>query len=167
MKLYTLLFRLIITLFFIKDYASAQHAAVSSGGNAAGSGGSVNFTAGQLFCATFPGPDGSVVQGVQQPFEISVLTELADNPGGSLRCNLFPNPASDYLTLQVDNPADNLKACLYDIPGNLLAERDITASETRIEIASYPAAAYVLKVLRRGEAGTREQMLKSFRIIKH
>ncbi|MEE4177590.1 MAG: hypothetical protein V2I46_08780, partial [Bacteroides sp.] len=47
-----------------------QEAVVPAGGNATGSGGSVSYTAGQVFYLIHSGPSGSVSQGVQQPYEI-------------------------------------------------------------------------------------------------
>lgn len=44
----------------------------ATGGNATGSGGSVSYTAGQATYQTSEGTTGTVAQGVQQPYEISM-----------------------------------------------------------------------------------------------
>jgi len=46
----------------------------STGGNATGSGGSVSYTVGQITYRTFSGTNGSIAEGVQQTYEISVVT---------------------------------------------------------------------------------------------
>jgi hypothetical protein len=49
-----------------------QNTISSAGGNAKGSGGSASFTVGQIFYTKLSGTNGSVVQGIQQPYEISI-----------------------------------------------------------------------------------------------
>ena len=54
----------------------AQTAIIASGGNASGSGGSMSFSVGQIVYNTNSGTNASVAEGVQQPYEISVFTEI-------------------------------------------------------------------------------------------
>ncbi len=51
----------------------AQTSVNATGGNASGSGGSASYSVGQVVYTTHTGTNGSVAQGVQQPFEISVV----------------------------------------------------------------------------------------------
>ncbi len=63
--------QLLLTLFILcyPVYSiSAQEVISASGGNATGSGGSVSYSVGQLFFMTHTGADGSVAEGVQQPY---------------------------------------------------------------------------------------------------
>ncbi|MCB0409870.1 MAG: hypothetical protein KDD29_06595, partial [Flavobacteriales bacterium] len=50
----------------------AQENTVSSGGDALGVGGSASYSVGQVVYTTHTGVNGSIAQGVQQPYEISV-----------------------------------------------------------------------------------------------
>jgi hypothetical protein len=56
----------------------AQEVIPAVGGNASGSGGSVSYSVGQVAYQTHTGTNGSVVEGVQQPYEISVLTAIEE-----------------------------------------------------------------------------------------
>ena len=56
----------------------AQQATTASGGDASGSGGSVAHSVGQTVYTTNTGSNGSVAQGVEQPYEISITTGLAE-----------------------------------------------------------------------------------------
>ena len=56
----------------------AQESVNATGGNALGSGGSVSYSVGQLTYQTHVGTNGSVAEGVQQPFEISVVTGIKE-----------------------------------------------------------------------------------------
>jgi hypothetical protein len=50
---------------------NAQETISPGGGNATGSGGSVSYTIGQVAYGAFSGTTGSVIQGIQQPYDIS------------------------------------------------------------------------------------------------
>ncbi len=52
----------------------AQTSVNATGGNASGSGGSASYSAGQVVYTTHTGANGSVAEGVQQPFETLQIT---------------------------------------------------------------------------------------------
>jgi hypothetical protein len=68
----------------------AQSTIPATGGNAAGNGGSVSYTVGQIVYTTVSGTNGSVAQGVQQPYEISVVTGI-ENKEINLSCSIYSN----------------------------------------------------------------------------
>ena len=80
----------------------AQEAIPASGSIASGSGGSVSYTIGQLFFNTGTGINGSVAEGVQQPYEISVMVGIEEADGINLTSRAFPNPVTDLLILEVE-----------------------------------------------------------------
>lgn len=53
----------------------AQQTVPATGGNATGSGGTVNYTVGQAAYTTQTGSNGTITQGVQQPFEIWITVD--------------------------------------------------------------------------------------------
>jgi hypothetical protein len=140
----------------------AQESVPASGSNAAGSGGSVSYTVGQLVYSTNTGVNGSVAQGVQQAFEISTISWVEQGVGINLLCSVYPNPTNDFLTLKVaDIKTENLTYWLYSISGKLLESKKIESSETSITITSFKPATYFLKVM----DGIKE--VKIFKIIKN
>jgi hypothetical protein len=54
----------------------SQEAIPASGGDASGSGGTLSFTVGQLGYSSNSGSNGSVAEGVQQPYEISTTVGI-------------------------------------------------------------------------------------------
>ena len=62
----------------------AQTSVNATGGDASGSGGSVSYSVGQVVYTTNTGTSGSVAQGVQQPYEISVVTAIEEAKGINL-----------------------------------------------------------------------------------
>ncbi|MBN2214040.1 MAG: T9SS type A sorting domain-containing protein [Bacteroidales bacterium] len=140
----------------------AQEAIPAAGGDASGSGGSAGYSVGQIVYTTHPGTNGSVAQGVQQPYEISVISGVEEAGGLTLTILVHPNPVYDLLMLKADNyDQENLSYHLFDINGKLLENKMITANETTIAMSGFLPATYFLKITR----GCKE--VKTFEIIKH
>jgi hypothetical protein len=141
----------------------AQTAVPATGGNASGSGGTVSYSVGQVVYTTNTGgSNGTVAQGVQQPFEISVVTGLEEAKGISLSISAYPNPTTDFLNLKVENYENtNLSYQLFDIGGKLLETKKITGNQTNIVMGNLVPATYFVKVTE----GNKE--VKTFKIIKN
>lgn len=75
----------------------AQESINASGGNASGSGGSVSYSVGQATYQTHTGTNGSVVEGVQHPYEILVVTAIEEDIGITFRFRLIPTPLPIFL----------------------------------------------------------------------
>jgi hypothetical protein len=139
----------------------AQELPVTSGGESTGSGGTVSYSIGQVFYETKNGSNGSVADGVQQAYEISILTALEGTKSVNITVNAFPNPTTSDLTLTVGNlNLSTLSFQLYDIQGKLLQKEKITGTTTTIPMATFLTATYFLKVMQ----GNKE--VKTFKIIK-
>jgi hypothetical protein len=138
----------------------AQQATTASGGDASGSGGSVAYSVGQIVYTTNTGSNGSVAQGVQQPYEISITLGLLET---DIKLNLsaYPNPTTNYLMLQIDNFDKALSYQLYDISGKLLESNTVVANSTTIKMEQYATATYFLKVTQNNKE------IKTFKIIKN
>lgn len=141
--------------------AQAQQATTAAGGDASGSGGTVAYSVGQIVYTTNTGTTGSVAQGVQQAYEISIVTGLEDTQI-SLNMQAYPNPTTDYLTLNVGNfELSTLNFQLYDISGKLIESRKIISSTETIAMGNLSSATYFLKV------SNNNNEVKSFKIIKN
>ena len=142
----------------------AQTSIHATGGNASGSGGSANYSIGQVVYTTGTGTTGSVAEGVQQPYEISVATGIEEAKGISLSVTAYPNPTTGYLTLSIDASTTlsihSLSYQLYDMNGKLLQEEKITGNQTRIVLSNLVPANYFVKVIQD------DKELKTFKIIK-
>ncbi len=73
----------------------AQTSVNATGTNASGSGGTVSYSVGQVVYTTNTGASGSVAQGVQQPFEISIVTGIEEAKGINLSVSAYPNPTTE------------------------------------------------------------------------
>ena len=140
----------------------AQNAIPATGGNASGSGGSVSYSVGQIVYTKNAGTNGTAAQGVQQPYEISVVTAIEKALDISLEMVVYPNPATDYIKLRISNyDIQNLRYQLYDINGSLLQDNKVESNETSIIMSNYLPSTYFLKI------SDKNKVVKTFKIIKH
>ena len=140
----------------------AQQTFTSSDGHASGSGGTVDYSEGLVVYTTNIGIFGSVIQGVQQPFEISVVTGLEEVKGINPVLSAFPNPTTEFLILKVENYDNiNLSYQLFDMNDKLLRNNNVEGNETRIFISDLVAATYFLKIIQSNK------IVKTFKIVKN
>jgi hypothetical protein len=139
----------------------AQSTIPATGGNATGSGGSVSYTVGQIQYSTISGTNGTVVQGVQQPYEISVVTAIRNTEDINLKCLVYPNPTGGITKLVFESPDfENLRFRLFDVNGVLLQDKKVESIETEISLENLSSSAYFLKVI------SNNLEVKVFKIVK-
>ena len=140
----------------------AQESVTASGGNASGAGGTVSYSVGQVVYKTNTGSNGSEAQGVQQPYEISVIIGIEEAKYITLQCSVYPNPTNDFLVLKVENfNFSTINFQLYDINGKILMNNKPEGSVTNIAMSNLVPAIYFLKVFQ----GDKE--IKTFKVIKN
>ncbi|CAL2083027.1 T9SS type A sorting domain-containing protein [Tenacibaculum sp. 190524A02b] len=138
----------------------AQEVVTSSGGNATGEGSS-SYSIGGVVYSTHSSAEGSVTEGVQQPYEISTTlgVEIEDI---QLNLKAYPNPTINNLTLSIGNYTEkNVSYKLYTIQGRLLEAEKLKDVKTTINMESLPESAYMLSVY------SNQNLIKTFKIIKN
>jgi len=159
MKNYKMNIMAILILMFLCFQTNAQDAYLSGGGEASGTGGSSSYSIGQVIYTTNSGATGSVAQGVQQAYEVSIVSqsELVLN----MEVSVFPNPSSDLLNLELTSGLDKeVTYFLYDNTGKLLARSAVYNEITKIDLKPFPNAIYHLNVMQG------PNQVKLFKIIK-
>jgi hypothetical protein len=110
---------------------------------------------------THTGTNVSVTEGVQQPYEISVVTAIEEANGINLSVAAYPNPTIDYLTLNIEEfELSKLSYQLYDMQGKLLQNEKITGNQTSIVMSNLVPTTYIVKVIQDNKG------IKTFIIIK-
>ena len=139
----------------------AQETVPATGGDATGAGGSSSYTVGQVVYTTNTGTNGSVAQGVQQPYEISISVGI-EVTAINLELVAYPNPTNNALTLNIGNyNNEKLTYQLYDMQGKLLDSKQVVNSSTTIGMQDLPVSTYLLNVL------DNNALIKTFRIVKN
>ena len=139
----------------------AQNTIPATGGNATGTGGSVSYTVGQITYQTISGTNGIVNQGVQQPYEISVVTSIRNTEEINLKCFVYPNPTGGITKLIFESSNfENLRIRLFELNGRLLLDKQVDSRETEISLENLSSSIYFLKVYKRNSE------VKVFKIVK-
>jgi hypothetical protein len=133
----------------------------ATGGNASGTGGSVTYTVGQIADSVITGTTGFIIQGVQQPYEISTVTAIEDTDDITLGYSVYPNPTEGIIRLVIKSFNDgDFRFQLYNLNGTVLQEKEVTDEETEISMESHTSAVYFLRVIRD------DNEVKVFKIVK-
>ena len=140
----------------------AQESINTAGGSTSGSGGSASFTVGQVFYQAHIPSNGSVSEGVQQPYEISVVTAIEEAESIDLMVSAYPNPTIDNLTLEIkDFETSSFQFQLYDMSGKLWQSEKITEFNTNIDLSFLLPGTYFLKIIQSNKD------YKTFKIVKN
>jgi hypothetical protein len=139
----------------------AQQATSVTGGNISGTGGSVSYTIGQVAYTNLQNSSGAITQGVQQPFEIVVVTGCEDAANVTFPCSVYPNPAFEQVTLKIEKSIPkNLHVFLNNAEGKHLQNLQVTDQETLIQMDGLPTGTYLLEIY------DSQKVIRSFKIIK-
>lgn len=139
----------------------AQKTVSTTGSDALGTGGSSSYTVGQTVYTTNTGTNGTVTQGVQQPYEISTtvgikVTEI------NLSLVAYPNPTSNSLTFNTgDYNTESLTYQLLDVAGRLLDSKTIINNVTQVNLQDLPMSTYFINII------DKNSLIKTFRIVKN
>ena len=144
------------------SFCIAQQSITIAGGEAAGTGGSMSYSSGQVVYTTNTGTNGSVAQGIQQPYEISVETGIEETESIPFQCSIYPNPITENLVLKIEKyDMENLLYQLCDMNGRILENNRITGNENIIVMSRFVPGTYFLRIT------VIDKEVKTFKIIKN
>ena len=161
MKNYFKLKMVFISFICCLGMAKAQESVNSSGGDAAGSGGSVSYSVGQLFYTNSGGGNnGSIAQGVQQAYEIYTLN--LDEISEVTSMQLYPNPTQNRIILNIeDYQNEDMSYQIFDLQGRKISEGEIENQKTSINMSAYESSTYLIHV-----KDQHQKINQTFKIIK-
>lgn len=143
------------------DSLNAQSTINSAGSDAAGSGGTVAYSVGQLVYTCNTGISGTIVQGVQHAFEI--VTVGIEDTNHNISLDVYPNPTSDTLMIKVNlYNNEKLSYRLLDNHGKQLVYGQVSEENTQIDVKSLPPATYYLNIVNQ-----ENKKVQLFKIIKN
>ncbi|MBN2772131.1 MAG: T9SS type A sorting domain-containing protein [Spirochaetes bacterium] len=152
---------ILIIIVFMPVILSAQNSFSSTGGDASGTGGTLSFTLGQVSDDYSESPGLNISEGIQQPYEIFIITEINDE-FSDLSLSVFPNPTTYCLELNIENNDSKEFTCiLFDSQSKIVINESFTDASIKLETSSLPAGTYILKVL------CENKHIQSFKIIKN
>lgn len=109
-------------------------------------------------------PSGTIIAGdMQNGLQLLKMVQTTSTgpeaPAPSVR--VFPNPASDALTIQQTGNEDNLTVRLLNLTGSMMLEQTwpFGAGELRLDVSRLPAGMYLLEVRNMGGAGVVQRVV--------
>ena len=139
----------------------AQQSVLTSGGTAVGSGGAVSYSVGQPVYITYSGSTGSVAAGVQQAFEVSVVS-INETITPLVSVEVFPNPVVNALTLAIQDASDGAFSYqLTDLQGRIIEKKNIEEASSQVDMSSRASAVYLLNIFQQNK------LVKAFRVVKN
>lgn len=139
--------------------SQAQQNTVSAGGNGQSAAGSISYSVGQVAYISASGSNGNINQGVQQTYDIGVITGIEHT---DVEATVFPNPTAGNIQLEIkeSNP-QNFEYLLFDVSGKLLLSSPTVNTLNSISLDGMSSGIYTLAVHKNG------LLYKSFRIIRN
>jgi len=138
----------------------AQQDVLSASADATGDGGTVSWSVGQVAYSAWSGADGSLTEGVQQPYEIfhiEGIQEFDSGPG----CTVSPNPTTGKISMKFSDPdLKNLTFHIYDIEGISVYNAAIEDKEVSVNMDNLKPSSYFLVILKN------DLPVKTYKIIK-
>lgn len=145
-------------IFAIPVAVKGQQNTLSCGGDISGAAGNVAYSIGQVVFNHVATENGSVNEGVQQPYSTDIITGAEVS---TIQLALFPNPTKETAILKI-RPEDLglLNYSMFNSAGQQIGFQHLQNTETPIPVAGLANGIYVLNV----DNGV--EILKSFRIVK-
>ena len=70
--------------------------------------------------------------------------------------DMYPNPASDNLTIQLASSSEIATVNFYDYTGRLALSKDISTNDNKIDVNNLASGVYILKVVTEDKIGTQK-----------
>ncbi len=140
---------------------NAQSGNVASGNDASGINGTVNSSVGQIDYTTKSSSAGSVAEGIQQPYEIFIITGIEEKEI-TLNISVYPNPTSETISLDLGSiDFEKMTYALFNLEGSLISQNFLIKKQTDIPLSGKAAGTYFIKVF------NNKNEIKVFKIIKN
>lgn len=155
---------LLLSIIFSSTLVLGQSSVTTAGGSVSTDNGTISYSVGYVFFADATGLAGTVIPGVQQPFEVTIVAGVDVLPNLKLVMEVYPNPVTDYLLLRsvVESGSESqMMYNLYSLSGELLQSAAIQVPSMQIPMRELLPGTFLMQVVSDG------QVLKTFKIIKH
>ena len=159
MKTYLTALLVLFGLFCTSIHLSAQDSINAGSGDVTDVDISICYSIGQTFFDHLSYTEGTTTMGIQQAYDVSLLTSLSEIENDALQ--LYPNPAVNFVELSFPeyNKFDH-QMILFDSSGRAVYRNEIKEPVTEIDVQSLEAGIYFLQVI------NKEESVKVFKLIK-
>ncbi|HOY42314.1 MAG TPA: T9SS type A sorting domain-containing protein [Chitinophagales bacterium] len=129
----------LIIICFATNAIQAQNvkssAVTTSGASMNQSNAKISFTVGEIVVKTITDGNNSIGQGVVNSSTTNIVTAIRENDISKVRMNVYPNPASDLVFVDiVESKIATIQLSIYDIGGKQMSTETYTAGNNHIGI---------------------------------
>lgn len=119
----------------------------------------LDWSLGEILTETYTGTQYSLTQGLHQGNY--TITSIIDIPQSNFTIIVYPNPASNYLVIDIKNgkPEDIIYS-FTDINGRLIQSGHLKSQQKELNIQQYSPGIYFINIQQNN------QLINSFRIVK-
>ena len=97
----------------------------------------------RMSASQFNTPDFLLGFGIPN-FELALEIGLSISEEEFVRFNVYPNPVTNLLNIQIPSSTEPTNLKIYNVLGKLILNRDITQSETKLDVSSMASGIYIL-----------------------
>ncbi len=133
-----------VLLLFLSSTLSAQQGLAAAGGGINGPTMKVSFSVGQTAYSYTTNGTNNITEGLQQSYNVTVL---AVTEAENLRLMVFPNPTSEFLSIQGNEDLKKLEYILYDAQGKMVQKGKIAEAKNFLNLSQYPQSIYLLEII--------------------
>lgn len=134
---------------------------VSSGGSFfEGANSSLSWTLGETITETSEIPNVHLTQGFQQ--SSYTIVNVYEKPESEIKVSIFPNPAVNYINVNISYSNETFEVWLIDMNGNIVFNETSVQKSTKIDLKGFSASNYLLKI-----KSSDGNVIKSYKIIKN
>jgi hypothetical protein len=130
------------------SYGSGSYTLKVTGGVTIVTGGTFTSSAVTNFCIPY------------SPSSYAATTNSVDNVIPKPAVNVYPNPASSYINVQVANAKANGMISIYSATGALVKVVEMDENESEVDISELPSGLYLITVETKKEAITKQFIKK-------
>lgn len=138
--------------------SKAQQGIVSAGETGSATGGRVSNSIGQVTFLNAAAHNGSINQGIQQPYIIQQVS--IKEPHNSIGLNVYPNPTTDIIRIETTSDYTNLSYQLTDATGRTLVRSKMQVPKDAVSMQAYATGIYFLNILHNNT------LIQTFKITK-
>jgi len=133
-------------LLLIAHFCSkAQQGTVSSGATVSAAEGSISNAIGQVAFLHAAAHNGSINQGLQQPYMIQQVS--VKEPNIDIELKIYPNPTTDVIWIEATPGYAALYCKLTDAAGKILVFSKLQTEKTALSMQAYATGTYFLNIL--------------------
>lgn len=156
------IFVLICLVFVLSATAQVKQEVIASAGGYNVNGAlSISWTLGETIIPTFTSQDGSLIlaHGFQQKL---IITAVEENLDLQVKIKVYPNPASEVVNIQFEEPVDGeIDVAILDSQGKLIKRETIESAivEKQINLQDFPAGIYYIRL-------TKGKLVNVYKVVK-